>query len=111
MDISFDTTQLDSVFSSLAHPKRRGMITTLAFRPATITQLAKEYDLSLPAIHKHLRLLETAKLIRRQKAGRTNFIALNPGSLGLAQNWLNQFHTEWGSSAETLENYIASLRE
>jgi len=87
------------------------MIHTLSFRPATVTQLAREYDLSLPAIHKHIRSLEDAQLIRRKKVGRTNFVALNKKSLKFAQDWIGQYRTEWGNDEESLENYIASLRE
>jgi DNA-binding transcriptional ArsR family regulator len=102
--------KLDSLFSAMANAKRRGMISTLAYRPATISQLAEESQLSLPAIHKHIRLLEEANLIHRKKAGRTNFIALNRQSLNFAREWLMQYRTDWGSDEETLENYIASLK-
>ncbi len=87
------------------------MIHELSFHPATVSQLAKSYDLSLPAIHKHIRLLEEARLISRKKAGRTNFVALNKESLRLAQKWIMQYRTEWGNNAETLENYIARMSE
>ncbi len=103
------TQPLDSVFQAFANDKRRGMIYTLSFRPATITQLSDEFDLSLPAIHKHIRSLENARLIHRRKVGRTNFIALNKKSVSEAQDWLMQFHTGWSNDEETLENYIASL--
>jgi len=101
--------QLDDLFTALAHRKRRGMVQTLAYRPATIAQLAQEQALSLPAMHKHVRALEKARLIQRKKVGRTNFVALDRASLQTAQTWLLQFRTEWGNSAETLENYIARL--
>ena len=104
------TDALDEVFEGLSNPKRRGIISTLAFRPATISQLAEEQDLSLPAIHKHIKILEKAQLIQRRKAGRQNFIAFNPRTMSLAQDWINQYNTAWGSNQETLENYISSLR-
>lgn len=108
---AIDSPKLDHIFEALAHAKRRGMINTLAFRPATVSQLADEYDLSLPAIHKHIRTLEAAKLIRRKKVGRTNFVALNRRSLANAQDWIMQYRTDWGNDEETLENYIASLKD
>ena len=110
MKKSFSLPQLDSIFNALGSSKRRGILHTLAFRPATISQLADEYGLSLPAIHKHMKVLEEAELIQRRKSGRTNFIALNRKSLRDAKDWLGQFHTEWGSDEETLDNYIASLK-
>ena len=104
------SSQLDHIFSAFGHAKRRGIIDTLAFRPATISQLADEYSLSLPAMHKHIRVLEQASLIQRKKVGRTNFVSLNRRSVQTAQDWLMRYHTEWGNPDETLENYIASLK-
>lgn len=100
---------LDTIFSALSHKKRRGIVHELSLHPATVKQLADAHQLSLPAIHKHIRLLEEAQLIRRKKAGRTNFVALNKKSLGTAQDWMMQYQTGWGNDQETLENYIAGL--
>lgn len=106
-----DSPILSPAFEALANDKRRGMIATLSYRPATVSQLADEFGLSLPAIHKHIRMLERAQLIQRRKAGRTNFIALKTGSLQTTQDWINQFQTHWASDNESLENYIASLKD
>ena len=100
------TQKLDAVFTALGNTKRRGMVETLSYRPATVSQLAEEYDLSLPAIHKHIIILEDAALIQRKKVGRTNFIALKREGLVLAQEWLQGFAPHWGNDAETLENFI-----
>ena len=105
------TKQLDAIFQAFAHNKRRSMVYSLSFRPATVTQLANEFEVSLPAMHKHIRSLEAAKLIYRRKVGRTNFIALNTKSLSLAQNWLGQYRTDWANDKETLENYISSMQK
>jgi len=105
------STRLDLAFRAFAHSKRRGMLYTLSFRPATVNQLATEFELSLPAMHKHLKILESAQLIDRRKVGRTNFLALNRKSLSVAQSWVKQFKIEWGNDKETLENYIASMRK
>jgi DNA-binding transcriptional ArsR family regulator len=110
MNITYNSPQLDSTLSALANQKRRGIIDELALHPATVGQLAQHHDLSLPAIHKHIHILETANLIIRKKAGRTNFIALNQHTLKIAQQWLMQYHTQWGSPQATLDNYISSMR-
>lgn len=102
---------LDDIFAALAHAKRRAILHDLSFRPATVKQLATVHDLSLPAIHKHLRTLEEAGLIVRQKSGRTNFVALHKTTLRSVQAWINQYRTEWGNDKETLENYIAGLQD
>jgi len=104
-------TGLTEVFTALAHHKRRDILHGLSFRPASVSQLAEEHDLSLPMIHKHLRSLEAARLIHRRKAGRTNFVALNTKTLALTQNWIMQYHTEWGNDVESLDNYIAGLEK
>lgn len=105
------TKQLDLILTSLGNAKRRGMIETLAYSPATVSQLAKEYGLSLPAAHKHIRSLEEARLIYRRKSGRTNFVSLNTSSLLLIQQWALKFNTAWGSDKASLENYISSMEQ
>jgi DNA-binding transcriptional ArsR family regulator len=102
--------QFDEVFTALAHAKRRAIVKSLALQPATVGQLAEQCELSLPAIHKHIRILEHAELIQRKKVGRTNFVAISRTGLLRAQDWLQGFHTYWGSDNETLENYINSLQ-
>jgi DNA-binding transcriptional ArsR family regulator len=109
MSVQINSFQLDLAFGALENAKRRGMITTLSYRPATVSQLAKEYDLSLPAVHKHIRTLEQSQLINRRKVGRTNFVSLNNQTLGAVQSWLSQFNTDWGNNQETLRNYLAGL--
>lgn len=102
---------LDKTFEAFANGKRRAIIRTLSFRPATITQLADEHGMSLPAIHRHIRTLEEAKLIQRRKVGRVNFIALQRDHFSAAKAWMAQYHLEWGNDKESLENYITSLNK
>jgi len=101
--------QLDSIFTALAHERRREIIKALASQPSTVGQLSAAYQVSLPAIHRHIRILEEAGLIQRKKVGRTNFVALNRTGLVASQMWLGQYHTYWGSNQETLENYLTNL--
>lgn len=111
IDALNESQLLDSVLNALANQKRRDIIHRLSLYPATITELAILQQLSLPAIHKHLSLLENAQLILRKKSGRTNFIALNSQTLGLAQNWIAQYHTSWGGTNASLDNYISKRKE
>lgn len=104
-------SNLDEVFAALGNVKRRSILQTLSFRPATVGQLAKEHSLSLPAIHRHIRVLEDAGLIQRRKVGRTNFVAFARANFAAAQSWMADYHTAWGNDDETLENYIAQLRK
>ncbi len=100
----YDPQDLDDVFEALANKHRREIIHVLSLQPSSISQLASMRGLSLPAIHKHIKVLENAGIIRRRKIGRTNFITLNRESLRGLQDWLMQYHTYWGSNEETLEN-------
>ena len=106
-----DANSLDQVFVALANKHRRHIVYSLGLQPASIGQLAKRQKLSLPAIHRHIKVLEQAKLVRRKKSGRVNFLALDRTGLLLMQDWIRQYHAYWGTNEETLENYIASIEK
>ena len=99
----------DLLFEALASSHRRKIILSLALQPYSIAQLAVIGKLTLPAIHKHIKLLEAASLITRRKIGRVNFLALDRRGLKALQEWSSQFHTYWGSAKESLTNYEAFL--
>ena len=100
---------LDRPLEALANSHRREIISALGRQPRSISQLAEMRSLSLPAIHKHIRVLEAAELVVRKKVGRTNFLALNRGPLRGLQEWLGGFSPFWGNEKETLENYAQYL--
>jgi DNA-binding transcriptional ArsR family regulator len=101
---------LSRVFDALANEHRREIIRLLALQPRSISQLAELRGLSLPAIHKHVRVLEEAAMVSRRKLGRTNFLALQREPLGRLQAWTGQFHPWWGADGDTLANYADALR-
>ena len=98
--------KLDKLFMALASENRRKILHILSLRPQTTSQLSSRFSISMPAIHKNLGILSEAGLITEKKVGRVNFIALNPQQFSIAKNWINQYHTEWGNSSQTLDNYI-----
>lgn len=100
--------ELDDVFTALANRHRREVVLLLAERPATVGQVAKRVGLTLPAIHRHIRLLEAAHLVRRTKVGRVNLLALERTGLRRLQGWTDEFAPWWGTDAETLDNYAAA---
>jgi DNA-binding transcriptional ArsR family regulator len=102
---------LDNLFEALANQHRREIIYALSLQPHSISQLASMRALSLPAIHKHIKIIENAGLVLRKKIGQTNFLTLNRQSLHGLQEWLRQYHTYWGNDEETLENYAKYLEE
>jgi DNA-binding transcriptional ArsR family regulator len=96
---------LDRLFGALANRHRREMTRLLGLQPYSISGLAAIRGLSLPAINKHVGVLEEAGLVRRRKLGRTTFLTLDRGSILTVQAWLGEFHAYWGTEKETLENY------
>ena len=103
------SASLDRVLEALASPHRRAIVYLLGLQPHAISQLAATRGLSLPAIYKHLRVLESAGLIVRRKQGRATYLTLDPRPLAALQSWVNQFHPYWGSNEATFENYARYL--
>ena len=106
---SGDSDGLDPVFAALASRHRRQIVHLLALQPASIQQLARRIGISLTAIHRHVKVLEDAALVRRKKSGRVNFLAINRATMLRVQDWAQQYHAYWGSDEETLENYVAAI--
>ena len=96
---------LDRVFAALANRHRREMVHLLALQPHSIGRLADIRGLSLPAINKHVRVLEEAGMVRRRKLGRTTFLTLDRASIRSLQAWLGRYHAYWGTEKESLANY------
>ncbi len=96
---------LDRLFGALANPHRREMVHLLGLQPYPISRLASIRGLSLPAMNKHVRVLEEARLVRRRKTGRTTFLTLEREPIRTMQAWLSGFHAYWGTEKESLENY------
>jgi DNA-binding transcriptional ArsR family regulator len=109
-DENSEPIDLDRVLQALANPHRREIVVVLGLQPCAIHFLAEMRGLSLPAIHRHLKVLDQAGLIRRHKRGTTTFLTLNPAALRGLQSWLDQFHTRWDSDQATYENYDHYLR-
>lgn len=107
--VTRDAKKLDLVFDALANERRRQIVYALGLGPASIGQLARRRRLSLPAIHRHIKVLEEAGLVQRKKSGRVNFLALDRTGLRLMQGWVAQYHPHWGTNEETLENYVAGI--
>src|SRR5690242_4260606 len=83
---------LDNVFEALANKHRREIIYVLSLQPCSISKLAFLRNLSLPAIHKHIAVLEKGGMVTRRKVGQTNFLTLNRESLHGLQDWLTRLN-------------------
>jgi len=84
---------LDNLFEALANVHRREIIYVLSLEPCSISKLAFLRNLSLPAIHKHIDVLEQGGIVTRRKIGQTNFLTLNRAALHGLQDWLNRINT------------------
>ena len=98
--------QLDSVFMALAHPARRSMLARLGKGEATVGELAETLQMSLPAVTKHLKVLERAKLISRSKDAQRRPCRLEEARLGVASDWIEEQRKIWESRLDRLENYL-----
>lgn len=97
---------LDQVFSALSDPTRRGMLAQLASGESNVRSLAEHYDMSQPAISKHLRVLERANLISREKRGRENIVRVDPRPIEGAVNWITLHAKFWRLQFDAVEDYL-----
>jgi DNA-binding transcriptional ArsR family regulator len=100
--------QLDLLFSALGDRTRRALLARLARSPAIVTELAAPFDLSLPAVSRHIRVLEAAGLVRRTVEGRIHRCALAAEPLRTADAWLQHYRHFWDSNLEALAQYVES---
>jgi len=95
------------IFAALADPTRRRILERLSgYGESRVTELARPFRISLPAISKHLRVLEDARLIRRQRRGREHLIRANTAAMRDAQQWMVACATGWEFSFNTLDRLI-----
>jgi DNA-binding transcriptional ArsR family regulator len=98
--------RLSEVLSAISHPTRRAIVRRLASGPARFLDIAEPFDVALNAITKHLKLLERAGLIEREKRGREVFISLRPVALRLVAEWVNEYEHFWNQRLDEFEGYF-----
>ena len=99
--------KLNLVFSALADETRRGMLTQLADGEANVSALAARYEMSQPAISKHLKVLERAGLITKTRRGRERFVRVNTKPLRKARNWISHYAKFWEQQFDAVETYLS----
>ena len=102
------SAQLDSIFSALADPTRRSILERLAQGEASVMELAEPHDMSLPAVSKHLRVLEEADLVVREREGRLHLMSLNSKPMKDAAAWLERYRAFWEGKFDALERVLGS---
>src|SRR3984957_3493502 len=103
--------QLDHTFGALADPTRRAILVRLARGEATVGELAEPFDISLPAISRHLKVLERAALVSNERTGKQRRCRLRPEALASAQEWLDFNRRFWSGSLDRLASHLKSTRD
>ena len=101
---------LDATFGALADPTRRAILARLASGEASVTELSEPFDMSLPAISKHLKVLERAGLIARGREAQWRPSRLEAGPLKNATHWLESYRHFWDESFDRLDDYLRTLQ-
>lgn len=104
------TDLLSVTFAALADPTRRAILTHLAKGEASVTELAKPFEMSLPAISKHLKVLERAGLIARGREAQWRPCRLEVEPLKDAADWIEQYRQFWEQSLDRLDDYLQELQ-
>lgn len=99
------------MFQALADPTRRAMVERLSQGPASVSELAKPFNMSLPAVVQHLAALENSGLVTSLKVGRVRTCTIQPEALSLAEQWINDRRTSWLKRLDRLGDFLAETAE
>ncbi len=102
---------LSDVLTAISHPTRRTMIKHLTRGPARFLDVAKPFDLALNAVTKHLKLLERAGLVARERRGREVFVSLRPEPLREVSMWIHEYEHFWTKQLDELEQHFKSKKK
>jgi DNA-binding transcriptional ArsR family regulator len=102
---------LSATFAALADPTRRAILARLALGEATVTELAAPFDMSLPGISKHLKVLQRAGLIEQGRQAQWRPCRLQPAPLRSVADWVGQYRRHWEESFERLDAYLRELQD
>lgn len=103
--------RIDLVFSALGHATRRKIVQMLAERDYRVTELANEFDHSLNVVSKHIKVLERAKLVKREKEGRVHRIRFDAHQMKAAVDWISRYRSFWQHSFDTMSSYVDQLQD
>jgi DNA-binding transcriptional ArsR family regulator len=104
--VKYSSRTLNHTFAALADPTRRRILAHLAQGDRCVTHLARPHDMSLPAVSKHLRVLERAGLLRRRRYGRVHEMRLDAKPLKQAAQWVEEYRKFWEGSLDRLAAYL-----
>jgi len=104
-------TNLDAVFAALADPTRRAILSRLANGEASVNEIAKPFEMSQPAVSRHLKVLERAGLIERGVDEQRRPARLKAAKMVVAVGWLNEFKAFWGTSFDQLDDVLMQMKQ
>jgi DNA-binding transcriptional ArsR family regulator len=106
-----ETDQLSSTFAALADPTRRAILAKLATGECSVTELAEPFEMSMPAVSKHLRVLERAGLIARGREAQWRPCRIEAGPLKDASDWIENYRHIWEARLDRLDDYLKELKK
>ena len=109
-DHPIDHNRLDETFAALANPTRRAILARLAEGEATVNELAAPFDMTLPAISKHIKVLERAGLIERGRHAQFRPCRLDPAPLADVAGWADQYRPIWEERFDRLDDYLRNIQ-
>jgi DNA-binding transcriptional ArsR family regulator len=111
MTTAIATDPISNTFAALADPTRRAILSRLASGEASVTELAQPFEMTLPAVSKHLKVLERAGLIARGREAQWRPCRLQAGPLKDADEWIERYRRHWEESFERLDSYLKELQD
>jgi DNA-binding transcriptional ArsR family regulator len=110
MTIALDEDRLSETFAALANSTRRAILARLAEGEATVNELAEPFEMTLPTISKHIKVLERAGLVRRGQRAQYRPCALDAAPLEEVSTWAEQYRQIWETRFDRMDDYLARLR-
>ncbi len=105
-----DEAFLDQAFAALANPTRRAILTRLAEGEASVNEIAEPFEMSLPAISRHVKVLESAGLIRQGRRAQYRPCTIDPAPLETIANWAEQYRELWEASFDRMDDYLTQIQ-
>jgi DNA-binding transcriptional ArsR family regulator len=105
------TDRLSTIFAALADPTRRAILARLTEGDATVSELAEPFAISLPAISRHLKVLEQAGLISRSRSAQWRSSSLEPGPLKEATDWMERYRRFWDTNFDRLDAHLRRVQQ
>ena len=109
-DMEQDTGQLNGIFQAIGDPTRRAVLGRLRSGPASVSDLAKPFDMALPSFMQHIRLLEESGWIRTRKVGRVRICAIEEEPFTAIERWLSEQRAIWEGRTDRLQQFVETIR-